>query len=307
MKKIIKAFVILSAITLFSSGAAALQDGPVAMLIEAKGSVFYSPDGRTWKDVNRNKFLFESWRVKTSENGTCMLLNRHTEMLEPVNSNTELEISSKGTRIIAGTAAQYEPAKNLAGYFKRKFADIQKFTGVNRYGKTYGKVTLATAKDITLSDDYPEMVWENAGTKYDYQLTVGKKVFQIPGSKRDIIRFKLTDMEPGSFKYSVQVLFDDEIIYAPQKNNTLKWLSNDEKSVLNKEKLDIVKIAPDNGFLMGSFLDEKGLKVAAMDQYKRFLSDNPDADEIRPFLIKVLNELELGKAEKAEMEKLHSK
>ncbi|MDM8517287.1 hypothetical protein QUF76_13885 [Desulfobacterales bacterium HSG16] len=74
---------------------------------------------------------------------------------------------------------------------------------------------------------------------------------------------------------------------------------------MKREILHIQKIAPDNGFLMGSLMEKRGLKVAAMDQYRRFLSESPDADETRPFLIKILNELKLEKLEKREMEMHH--
>lgn len=307
MKKSIKILAMLGVITFFSTAGAVSQDTPVVMVIEAKGSVFYSPDGQTWKKIHRNKFLFENWRVKTSSSGTCMLLNKQTEMLESVGINTELEVSSKGIKIISGTVSPLEPAKDITGYLKRKFIDVQKITGINRHDRISDRVMLLTAEDIALSDDYPEMVWENAGAKYDYQLVLGEKIFKVPGSEDDIIRFKLTGMEPGIYQYAVQVLFKGEIIYAPHKKNKLTWLSHAETAELDKEKQDILKIAPGNGFLMASLLDKRGLKIAAMDQFRRFLSENPNDDETRPFLIKILRELKLEKAEKAEIERLHTR
>ncbi len=165
---------------------------------------------------------------------------------------------------------------------------------------------LTTAGDITLSDDYPDLVWENPGSRYGYQLIVGEKVFEIPGAEGDMIRFSLPRMDPGLFQYVIQVLFDGEIIYAPRKKNILRWMAEDEKQALNKEIQRIDDIAPGNGFLMGNLMDERGLKVAAMDQYREFLSEYPDAHETRPFLIKVLNELKLGKIEKTEIKKYRS-
>ncbi|MDM8537925.1 hypothetical protein QUF70_14310 [Desulfobacterales bacterium HSG17] len=305
MKSLAKILMMLCLIMPLGNGAIAAEDGPVVLLIEAKGSVFYSADGQKWKDVSRNKFLFENWRVKTGADGTCMLLNRQTEMIEPVSSNTELEIHASGTKVVKGTMSNPESAKDIAGFFKRKFANVQKYTGVRRYDRKSKKIKLLTAEDIALSDDFPDLVWENAGEKYEYQLIVGKKVFEVPGIKEDIVRFKVPQMESGSFQYCVQVLFDDEIIYAPQKKGKLQWFNNDEKQTLKRELERIEKIAPGNGFLLGSLMEERGLKVAAMDQYRRFLTKHPDDLETRPFLIKILNELKLGKLEKTEMEKHH--
>lgn len=298
--------IILLFIMLFANGAAASEKTPVVLLIEAKGSVFYSADGQKWKDVSRNKFLFENWQVKTGADGTCMLLNRQTEMLEPVDSNTELEIHAQGTKLIKGTLSPPESAKDIAGFFKRKFANVQKYTGVRRYEKKSKKIKLKTIEDITLTDEFPDLVWENAGAKYDYQVLIGKKVFDVPGTKGDIVRFKIPKMLPDRYQYQVQVLFDGEIIYAPQKKNILTWLDNEKEKILNGEIQRIEKIAPGNGFIVGSLLDERGLKVAAMDQFRSFLSKHPESSETRPFLINVLNELKLGKLEKAEMEKFHN-
>ena len=305
MKKHVKNLVMMILFIFFSAGASASGETPVVLLIEAKGNVEYSADGQTWKKVSRNKFLFENWRIKTGEDGNCMLLNQQTEMLEPVNSNTELEIRKEGTRVIRGSVSESETARDIAGFLKRKFAKVQKYTGITRYGRQDENIRLETVEEITLSEDYPDLVWENAGQQCDYQVIVGKKFFEVPGSTEDVIRFPLHSLEPGQFKYAVQVLYDGEIVYAAQNKNNLRWLNDAEKSSLRKEMQRIEDVAPDNGFLLGNLLDERGLKVAAMDQYIRFLSQEPAADEIRPFLIRVLNELKLGRMEKIEMEKFH--
>jgi len=305
MKKHVKNLVMMILFIFFSAGASALDEPPVVLMIEAKGNVQYSADGQTWKKVSRNKFLFESWRVKTGKDGNCMLLNQQTEMLEPVNSNTEVEIKRKGTRVIRGSVSEPETARDIAGFLKRKFAKVQKYTSLTRYGRQDDNIRLETVEEITLSEDYPDLVWENAGPQCDYQVIVGKKFFEVPKSTDDVIRFPLHSLRPGQFKYTVQVLYDGEIVYAAQKKNNLRWLNDAEKASLRKEMQRIEDVASDNGFLLGNLLDERGLKIAAMDQYIRFLSQEPAADDIRPFLIRVLNELKLGGMEKKEIEKFH--
>ena len=59
-------------------------------------------------------------------------------------------------------------------------------------------------------------------------------------------------------------------------------------------------IDPDNGFLLGNVLDEYGFKVAAMDRFREFLSENPDINEVRPFLMKVYDDLKLRHLKQAE-------
>ncbi|MDM8523011.1 hypothetical protein QUF80_06515 [Desulfococcaceae bacterium HSG8] len=295
-----KIMLILAGTLLFCTTAFAGGDKPVVLLIEAKGKVMYSANGETWKDVRRNKFLFEGWRVRTGNDGSCKLLNQRTEMLEPVGGNTELEIRARETKVTKGDALKPEPAKTLAGFLNRKFAKVQKYTSLRRYGKAKRGIKLATAANITLSDGFSDLVWESAGPEYSYRLTVGEKFFDVPKSGAKIIRFKVPRIAPGNYKYRVQLLFEGEVAYTPGEMHSLRWLSAAELENFRAEERRIHEVAPNNGFLIGNLMDEHGFKVAAMDQYRTFLSENPESDEVRPFLVKVLNELELKELEESE-------
>jgi len=305
MTNLMKMTMFLLGAVLLSVTAMALDDEPAVLLIEAKGKVLYSADGTVWKDVSRNKFLFENWHMKTGDDGTCKLLNQHRETIEQVGTNTELEIHRDGPKVIKGTVSKAEPAKSLAGYFNRKFADVQKYTGIRRYDRKGGEPKLMTAADITVSRDYPELVWENAGPEYSYKVLIGESAYEVPGSGEDLIRFRVPRQKEGQAAYCVQIVHEDEVIYNPEKMNTLRWLPDAEENALREEERELGKIAENNGFLLGNLMDARNIKVAAMDQYRAYLSENPDANEARPFLIKVLNELKLEKLEKSEMMNFH--
>lgn len=301
MSKFIKIVLILAMTVLCSSTiTTASEDGPLVLLIQAKGNVTCSTDGTTWKKVRRNKFLYDGSRVKTGDDGTCKLIRQQTGMVKSVGSNTEVEIGVDETKALEGVLSEARSAGNLKGFLNRKFAKLQKHTALHRGGKNGRQVELKTVRNITLSEDYPDMVWENLGTEYSYQLTVGGKAFDVPASCTPVVRFKLSRMEPGQSEYSVEVLYNGEILYTPEKKGKLRWLSNAEKEALLKRVRSIQQVDPDNGFLLGSFMDKQGLKVAAMDQYRKFLTENPDANEARAFLIKILNDLKLKKIKGAE-------
>lgn len=306
MNKFIKTVCILfMALLGMAAIASSEDDGPVALLIQPKGEVMYSGDGKTWKMVNRNHFLFEGWRVKTGADGFCKLVNNETGMIESVKGNTEIEILSQGIKAVKGTISAPEHSSSFMSMLKRKFAKVQKYAVIKRRPKDPKRIRLKTAKEITLSEDYPELVWENVGPEYSYRLVVGKKTFDVPASDRDMARFSLSGIEPGQFDYHVRVFCNGELVYKPGKKGRLHWMSDDEMESLRNQEEDIQQTDPD-GFLLGNFMDDHGLKVPAMDLYRKFLSKNPDANNMRPFLLKVLSDLNLETLKKAELKAYHS-
>jgi len=278
-------------------------DDPVAMIIDAKGEVVYSSDGQAWKSVNRNKFLFEGWRVKTGNNGMCKILKHHCETIEVLAGDTEIEMDSSATRVLAGNISDTRPARSFGAFLKRRFASVQKHT-VTRAVKSEKEIRLKTAENITISEEYPELAWENPGSEYTYQFFIGDRVFDVPGTDKDIVRFRVPVQIPGENAYCVNVLYKGEVLYAPEDRGTLKCLSDEEKKKFRMELARILEIAPDNRFLLGGFMEENGFKVVAMDHYRDFLHENPEAEEVRPFLVRVLGDLELEKLKKAELERI---
>ncbi|MGE0083610.1 MAG: hypothetical protein AB7S75_04250 [Desulfococcaceae bacterium] len=279
---------------------AAAAENPLAMIIDAKGDVAYSPDGQTWKPVNRNKFLFEGWHVKTGADSVCKLLKHRTDTIEVLTAGTEIETTAGLTKVLQGNISDTRPARSFSAFLKRRFASIQKYT-VTRSEKSGRDIRLKTARNITLSEDYPDLVWDSPGPEYTYQLFVGDKMFNVPGTEKDMVRFRVPRPSPGEIPYCVNVLYKDEVLYAPEDRNTLKWLSDEEKKTFHQELARMLEIAPDNRFLLGVFMEDNGFRVVAMDYYRDFLSENPDAAEVRPFLLRVLGDLNLENMKKAEM------
>ena len=296
---------ILTATVLFSSPAMTLsRNEPVALLIQSKGKVMYSPDGITWKNVRRNRFLFEGWHVKTASDGSCKLINQQTGMIETVEVNTHVKIFAKATKAVMGMISTPEPASDFMSLLKRKFAKVQKYSAIKRHSKYKARAELETVRKITLSRDYPDLVWENAGSEYSYRLVIGKNIFDIPASDNDMIRFPLNRMPSGPSDYYVQLIRNGEIAYTPEKKGRIHWMSDAEIKEFREEETRIRETDP-AGFLLGNFMDDRGLKVAAMDLYRKFIAENPDANEMRPFLIKIFGDLKLRTLKDAEMAVYH--
>ncbi|MDM8552374.1 hypothetical protein QUF72_19975 [Desulfobacterales bacterium HSG2] len=306
MNRFLIVFTLAAALIFSTVASASPQKDPLALLIQPKGTVMYSPDGERWKNVRRNRFLFEGWHVKTGSDGFCKLLNQETGMIESVESNTRVEIRTGGANVVRGTISEPKPAANFMSLLKRKFAKVQKYSAVKRHHKERAETELKTVREITLSRDYPDLVWENPGPKYSYRLVVGEEVFDVPGTRGDMIRFKLSRTNPGLSDYHVQVIRDGEVAYTPEEKGRIRWLSQSEMKSF-REKAERIRQTDPDGFLLGSFMDDHGFKIPAMDQYRKFLSQNPDANEMRPFLIKVLGDLKLETLKQAELAVYHAR
>jgi len=285
---------------IFCSFALALDNEPLILLVQAEGKVTCSRDGESWKLISRNKFLYDGDRIKTDDSGKCKLINRETNMLQSINANTEISISRQGIKVLKGNLPEPESSGDIISFLKRKFAKVQKYTAVKRKGKSIKNNYLQIAPNMTLSETYPEIVWENLGPDYSYELLVNGKTYNIPESIGNMVRFILTDMAPGTFDYYVNVFYKGELLYIPQVKGTLRWLSEPENNLFRKKIARIHQIANDNGFLLGNIMDEHGIKVGAMYEFQRFLAENPDINEARPFLIKIYNDLKLNKMKQNE-------
>jgi hypothetical protein len=293
--------VIFLVCSLWFSGRLIASEEPLVLLIQAKGAVAYSTDGNKWKPIHRNKFLYNDWQVKTEKDATCKLLHLDSNKAEQLEPETEAIIKATGTKLIRGSKSDLDDTASFTGFLRRKYAKVQKYTSVQRKADSDERIYLNTAVKIKLSPDYPEIVWQNAGPEYGYRLVVGDDIYEIPESGDPLIRFRLKEMEPGEYTYHVQVTYEGEVLYSPEKQNTLIWQSREESLRLRDKIIQIKKLSGDDGYLLGNLLDEEGITVAAMDYYQDYLKENPGANEVRPFLVKVLHELGLSTLEEKEI------
>lgn len=273
---------------------------PAVLLIQAAGEIEYSKDGVKWKKIDRNKFLFEGDHVRTGNNGVCKLLNQDAGTSRDLDRNSHAIIRTDSIETVSGNISAPSQSTGIIGDITRKFATVQKYTAVLRAPAKPGEITFQTAETITLSEDYPTLMWENPGSEYSFQIVIGKDIHNVPASGKDMIRFKLPKMTAGKYAYSVKLIHQGKEIFSPQKQGTLIWLSDKERQTLNEELKRIDQLDPGNGFLIGNYMDEKGLSTAAMAHYERFFLEHPEEYELRPFLIKVYAELRLEKLREKE-------
>ena len=265
----------------------------------------YSTDGQAWRQVRRNKFLHRGYTVKTGADGRCKLLDRETDKIRSVENNTVVNIGEKGLRVLTGKISEPAPAGGVAGFLERKFARVQRYAAVLRSPQVQTPKQLKTVRQIVLSKEYPDLVWENWGPLYSYELTIGEKRFKVPPAKEEIIRFTPQAILPGVYPWRVKLLYQGEVLQTQKKDGELRWLSDADVAAFNLRKARIEALTTEDGFLLANLMDDEGLKVAAMDTYLRYMAENPDANEVRPFLIKVLSELHLEQMRRRESVRYH--
>jgi len=303
-------FIVLFILFIFISKTSAEIQAPLYLLHQTKGLIHYTKDdGQNWHSVKRSKFIFNNYQIKTGKNSMCKLLDYRNKSVRLLSENTHIKIKDMTIHEVSGNISQSGKIQKFFGNFQKKFFKALRHTIVKR-SVTSSKENvfeLKTAKKIKLSNKYPDLVWQHIDPAFSYKLIIDELSFDISGKKDSkIIRFKVPSLQCGPHNYMVKVLKDGKTIYQPQKKYSLYWLSKEEQDKIFKEKQTIEEIDPENAFLIGNFMEEQGLIVAAMDEYKRFFDQNPDENEMRPFLIKVYSDLKLKNLKNEEIKRYNS-
>jgi len=299
----ILATAVLSLLLVMQGGLAMAKKGkgkaPVTMIMNVEGQIEYSKNGKKWKKVRRNKFLFPGYLIRTGADGKGTFLNQSTGASRALSGDTVVEITAEGAKATKGTLADaVKGGGNLVASLGNRFKKAQKYTTVRRGVKKDHKIKLKTATHkknsaYHLSATWPQLVWNNEGKEYSYRLSVDDQTFDIAASEGNMVRFALNGMEPGKHLYSVEVIKGDAVVYKPKKRSSFIWLSADREQ-------SILAAVPDDELMKAMVLDSEGVMVGSLDLYQRFFEGNRDDNDMRPMLIQNLHNLKLGKLKKIE-------
>jgi len=273
---------------------------PVAMLTQAKGDVQVSKNGTKWKKVRRNKFLFAGYQIKTGPNGSGKLVNQATNLTRRIGANSLVTITASDAKAISGMLSDaQQDSGNLVSGLGQRFAKAQRYTTVRRSVEKKKKLKLATIKEITLSSDYPDMVWAGVGKEYTYRLTIDGKYYDVAAVSGLMVRFKVPTLTPGKYPYRVEVLHKGEKAYTPKKFGKIIWQNPEQERTIAARLLQIEKESPGDTLSQAIYMDDKGLVVSALDLYTKYFKVNADDTDMYPMLIKAYHDLKLAKMKKA--------
>ncbi|MCP4751446.1 MAG: hypothetical protein GY866_11170 [Proteobacteria bacterium] len=309
MKTILKILAVLSVMVFAASSAYAVKD-PVGVLFKTKGKVEYTKNGKKWKKVRRNKFLFVGYQIRTGSDGSGKITIKETGENLEIGPNALIEVSEDGLDARKGEVESTKASGKLMTGLMKKFSKSQSYTTVRRSHKKNRKLRVLAAKTMTMSEDHPYVVWSNIGRRYEYKLTVGSDTYQVPATKAGVIRvkvkpfsgkkvFKITVLEKGNAVVELKPYKSN----GSRKNHTLNWLRDSKKIEFQDVVAEIQETYGENSFMLGSYYEKQKMWVAAMDQYKQYLKENPDDIEMAPYLFRVYKKLRLDKIYRKELEK----
>ncbi len=307
MRNFFKIVAVCSLFFLLGSDLYAGKKDPVAVLFQVKGKVQYTKNGKRWKKVRRNKFLFTGYQVRTSNGASGKITSQKTGENFVLGPNSLIVITSKGIETREGDLTDAKQSSKLMSGLMKRFNKSQSYTTVRRSAAKSG-VKIDAVRNIKVSSTYPYLVWESPGKEYDYKLTVGDKSYDIPATSDGLVRVKLSPFS-GKQPVNISVLKNKEEIVAtkPYKQRGVKkermaeWVSGSNEANLVESVSSIKENFPDNSFMLGSFFEKEGMWVAAMDQYRTYLSENPDEIEMTPYLFRIYKKLKLKEIYKKEL------
>ena len=303
-------------LTFFTSSNILAKKIPLGMLVEIKGKIEYSKNGKRWKKVRRNKFVYKNYLVKVGAESSIKFLNQKTNETTLLTANSEVKVTSDGLEVIEGSLGETSPGGGLLKGLSKQFSKTQKYTTVRRAVKKGGiELKLATN---TVSKDFFELAWESAGKQYAYRLHLGNKdrktktwtnsaVYDVPSTNNDVVRANIKPISKKQ-KYFVEVLDNNGSVAFTTKPANLKVLSG-KKLAKFEELKGQYQSMDDGGFMYAGLLKDNGLLVPALDQYTNFFtefSDDEDVNELRPFLIEVYSRLRLAHLKSIELKKYES-
>jgi hypothetical protein len=308
MKSLVKIITTIALILFVGNFAYAAGD-PVGVLFQSKGKVEYSKDGTKWRKVRRNKFLFAGYQIRTGDDSSAKVTIKSTGKNLDIGANALITVDEKGLVAKSGNLGESEKSDRLVAGLMNKFQKSQSYTTVRRSAKKK-KTNIKIVRSVTLSNDYPFLVWNNVGEDYNYKVTVGDDTYDVAAVSDDTVRVKINPFT-GERAVKIDVLEGGKVVTSlkPYKkkgkpmDHMVKWMDNSENTEFEKTVKEIQNTYGEDSFMLGSYFEKNDMWVAAMDQYKLYLEENPDELEMTPYLFRIYKKLYLEGVYKHELEK----
>ena len=286
---------VASLVLVFLGSVALANNVPLAKVTRAQGSVEFSRHGESWREVVGTKYLFEGYRVRTGSSSSAEVIDRASGRARVLGANSIIAILDSAVALVSGElSAPGEARGDVWEALEEQFATAHEHTRVRRGPRRDEPVKVATSGAITVSQTYPELVWENVGAGYGYRLVVDDDAFDVPiASSEEMIRFALPDLSPGDHTFMVQVMLEGEVIYTPRVKSTLRWLSAEENREYLRAEKELRVDSDDDAFVVAQFMEARDFLVPAMDSYRSHFQSYREDNDMRPLLIKAYDDLML--------------
>lgn len=317
MRRVMKVFsVAVLSLLLVVQGDLVLAKGkkkkgaPVTMIMNVEGKIEYSKNGKKWRKVKRNKFLFPGYQIRTGANGKGTFLNQKNGMSRALSANSVIEITEEGAKAVSGSLG--EPVKgkgDLVASLGNRFKKGQKYTTVRRGLKIkLGSASHSKRSPYKLGAAWPDLIWDNVLEnpvvkkaskitdenygEYSYRLTIGDQVISVPAPKGQlVVRHSLEGMAAGEHSYKVELMKGEKLASEKVKRSSaFVWVDDAEVAEIQAR----MQSRGGDELLEAISLDNDGVKVGALDVYIQFFGQNLDEIDMRPQMLEHIRKLKLG-------------
>lgn len=284
-------------VTAHAEAGGAASRAPVAKVTEFTGSVDVSSDGKRWRPLKRAKLLFAGYRVRTGANGTATVLSQSAESSLKLAPRTVVAITGTKMQVVSGRATSPEKQLGVLTFFENlqnRFASRQRYTTVRRGAEDVSQVL--TPDHVTAGQDFPTLVWQNAGAGVHYRLAIGDQVVEVPAvnPKAPYVSYDLKNIAPGKHKILIEVLdAAGNLRFVDPNAGELTWLAPAESRALKVKQDALLEDTNNTDEDIANFLADSGLLVPAMYHCRAYLADSPDDQAVALAYLKVLKELRL--------------
>lgn len=308
MKSFFKTVAVISLLFFVTGSVYAGKRDPVGVLFQPQGKVEYTKNGKRWKKVRRSKFLFAGYKVRTGPDSSAKVTIKESGLTMDIGADALIDVSGNKLMAESGRLSAARSSGKLMTGLMKKFSKAQKYTTVRRSHKKK-KMKITAVHRLALTDEYPYMVWDNVGREYNYQLAIGDQTYDIASTSDPVVRVQVKPFS-GEQEYKIRVLKGTSpvIELKPYKSKGKRypykavWIEGEQKSGINNEISEIQNTFGEESFMLGSFFEKQEMWVAAMDQYRIYLQENPDELEMTPYLFRVYKKLKLNTVYKKELE-----
>ena len=266
------------------------REAPVAKLVQVEGEVQYSRNGIAWRPVRRTKYLFNGYQIRTGSDGNGKLINQLTGTSQNLGADTHIEMGKQEVQVLEGALSRpTQESTSMWESLVNKFSRAQRYTTVRR-NIPECEINVRTIKTLSISEDHPDLVWENCESTFKFKLAINGESMDLPAQDGELYRYSVSGLEPGEHSFQVTAISKDGSEEFTQRKPSSFTLLDAQQSRGVQEQVEAVG---DDAFVAAGIYEANGLFVAALDEYRHYFGENPDDNDMRPMLVLSYQQLKL--------------
>ena len=261
----------------------------VARVTPESGTVEYRSVSGEWIVFNEVRYMVNGNAIRTQAGSTALVEIPGQQNSSRLVENSQFEVENNLVELVRGEFTNPRiVADNLMDKMQSKLQGAMSFLSARRQAPC--QPVVRTARNLTVSAQFPDLVWQNACPTYSYRLTIDGETHEIgsPGEDK-FVRFTVAGVEPGEHRYKVEILDNGRVVYSPSSESVFEWVGEPTSGELDSRVAGLER----DVFAQTDLLEENGFLVAAMLAYRDYFQEHSEQNHLRPLLIKAYAQLGL--------------